>query len=155
MVGDNRNRWTPEQLSELRSLRAAGVPWPEVAIEVGHPIASCRQMMTHQNNAHRRQAAKETRQALREAADLVAGFWPMPAKRPSPPPMPDPAPLPLPVRTAARPGTDYARSSVSTAKLVMDAELRARIEVMGITGGLLGDPLPGRSALDRRKQAAP
>lgn len=44
----------------------------------------------------------------------------------------------------------YVRTT-STAKLVMDAELRSRIEVQGITGGLLGDPMPGRSALDRKR----
>jgi hypothetical protein len=37
--------------------------------------------------------------------------------------------------------------------LVADAELRARIETLGPTGGLLGDPLPGRSALDEKRRA--
>lgn len=40
---------------------------------------------------------------------------------------------------------------MSTAILVADAELRARIALQGLTAGLLGDPLPGRSALDERK----
>lgn len=54
-----------------------------------------------------------------------------------------------PVRVT-NPDAPFNRTNTSTAKLVLDAELRARIEVLGATGGLLGDPLPGRSALDRR-----
>lgn len=40
---------------------------------------------------------------------------------------------------------------VSTHTLRVDAELRARIDALGVTGGMLGDPLPGRSALDRKR----
>lgn len=39
--------------------------------------------------------------------------------------------------------------AVRHSTLIMDAELRARIAIQG-PNGLLGDPLPGRSALDRR-----
>lgn len=143
MVGNNSNRWTPEQLTLMHALRADRVPWAEIALEVEHPIASCRQMMTHENNARRREAAKATNASLRETADRRA-------KLPPPPPIPRPSSLPLRKHPTARPDDGYARSSISTARLVMDAELRARIEVLGATGGLLGDPMPGRSALDRR-----
>lgn len=37
------------------------------------------------------------------------------------------------------------------ATLIAQAEIRSRISVLGITGGILGDPLPGRSALDRKR----
>lgn len=40
---------------------------------------------------------------------------------------------------------------VSTHTLRVDAELRARIDALGVTGGMLGDPLPGRSALDQKR----
>jgi len=46
------------------------------------------------------------------------------------------------------------KAPASRCALLIDAELRARIEVQGITAGLLGDPLPGRSALDRREKRA-
>jgi hypothetical protein len=43
--------------------------------------------------------------------------------------------------------------TISTAALQLDNELVSRIAVLGITGGLLGDPLPGRSALDQKRAA--
>ncbi len=57
---------------------------------------------------------------------------------------------PLKVTVADPP---FNRPSASSWKLRTDAELRARIHLVGITAGLLGDPLPGRSALDRRNAA--
>jgi hypothetical protein len=42
-------------------------------------------------------------------------------------------------------------AAITTDRLIIDAELRSRIEVLGITAGLLGDPPPGRSALDERR----
>lgn len=146
MVGDNRNRWTPEQLTRMTELRSRRprVPWDEVAREVGHPKSSCQQMMSHSIDRRRIENRKAECKALRARADELNA------------PKKHPPPLTLVRQQPAKPADpEYARSSISTAKLVMDAELRSRIEVMGITGGLLGDPLPGRSALDRRKQTAP
>lgn len=45
-----------------------------------------------------------------------------------------------------------SRVPTSLAALQVNAELLARVELQGVTAGLLGDPLPGRSALDRRRQ---
>lgn len=50
--------------------------------------------------------------------------------------------------TQAPPSSAPSRA-VRHSTLLMDAELRARIQIQG-PNGLLGDPLPGRSALDRR-----
>ena len=41
--------------------------------------------------------------------------------------------------------------AVPTSRLIAVAELMQRIGVQGVTAGLLGDPLPGRSALDRKR----
>lgn len=46
--------------------------------------------------------------------------------------------------------TRTASRAVPTSRLVIDAEIRARIELQGLTAGLLGDPPAGRSALDKR-----
>jgi hypothetical protein len=61
-------------------------------------------------------------------------------------------PAPPPLRRMGDP--PHARGT-STAKLQMEAEMRSRIAVLGVTGGLLGDPLPGRSALDQRGSGNP
>lgn len=60
------------------------------------------------------------------------------------------APAEAVVIAQAAPGPLGSRRA-STAVLMADAELRARIALQGLTAGLLGDPLPGRSALDQRK----
>jgi len=53
-----------------------------------------------------------------------------------------------PQQAAARSPT---KSPTSYHALITDRELRSRIETQGITAGLLGDPLPGRSALDKKR----
>lgn len=140
MVGNNHNRWTRDAIARLTEMRDARIPFAEVAREVGHPESSCRQMMTSIYNDRRREAAKETRRALKEAANPPA----VP---------PTPSSVPLPQQPSARDLADFARSSATTAKLIAHAEMRDRIGTMGITGGLFGDPLPGRSALDKRNAA--
>lgn len=149
MPGSNRNRWTNDQFNLMLQLRAGGIDFDTVAVRVGHPVSSCKSTMSAHLAAMRRRMAQKERHELREAADRVAGFDPKAAARPKA----KPKPQPLRAFAAPKPPepTDYARSSISTAALRMDSELRARIEIMGVTGGLLGDPLPGRSALDRRK----
>lgn len=154
MPGDNRNKWTEHQLELMQQLRAQGARWNHVSQRVGHPVASCQTTMSKFNNAVRAARAQAERKALREAADLANAIEPRPASAPKPN---KPAALRTVSHALAKPAQDagYARSSISTAKLVMDAELRSRIAVMGITGGLLGDPLPGRSALDKKREGIP
>lgn len=50
---------------------------------------------------------------------------------------------------AGRPTQPPTARLMHTSALVTDAELRSRIQSQGITAGLLGDPPPGRSALDQ------
>lgn len=153
MVGYNGNRWTPEQVALMEEMRAARTKWDEVAVAVGHPKTSCQQMMTQlrqqRKDTIRRAQAKATRQALREQADAAAArqasacaIAAQPAARPAPAP-----------ETRRSSSPDFTRST-STARFQTHAELRARIEILGVTGGLLGDPEPGRSALDRMRAAS-
>jgi hypothetical protein len=157
MRGSNLNRWTDDQLSLLQKLRAGGVGWGHVSVRCGHPVASCRQMMTRYNNARRVAQYRAECKALREAADLVNVIEPRPAPVPKKKPPARPQPISMAIRPAIKPAQplDHARSSISAARLIMDAELRRRIELLGATGGLLGDPEPGRSALDRRNAMVP
>lgn len=52
--------------------------------------------------------------------------------------------------TGAAPPAEPDVRPMSTHRLKADAELLARIGAQGLTAGLLGDPPPGRSALDKR-----
>jgi hypothetical protein len=52
------------------------------------------------------------------------------------------------------PPSKHQPRTVSAAILVADQELRDRIRECGLTGGLLGDPPPGRSALDQKRGGA-
>lgn len=151
MVGDNSNRWTAEVLARMAQLRAENVAWKEIAREIGHPTRSCMTIMSKEKRRHLREARNVERHKLRAAADLASEidhrsiFLPKVKQQmryAAAHPIAKPADL-----------TDYARSSFSTALLVADAELRARIEILGVTGGLFGDPLPGRSALDEKRAA--
>jgi hypothetical protein len=131
MTDRHRLKWTAEQLAQMQQDRAAGLAWNTAALRCGHPESSCRQMMSRINGQRYRAASRAA--APHVAAPVISPV----VQRRQPAPVSDPP---------------YSRST-STAMLVADAELRSRIAVLGITGGLLGDPEPGRSALDRRKRA--
>lgn len=60
------------------------------------------------------------------------------------------SPAPVAARPQQAPPSKPSPRATSTFILREDAELRARIETLGITAGLLGDPAPGRSALDAK-----
>lgn len=147
MVGYNGNKWHQAQLDYMAERadqylsQGKRPPWDAIATEVGHPKASCQQMMSRirAKRAHE-QKRLQLIEIRRAAAQQVK---PTPGKKPKP--------LRLSLIDPAIPGIDCARPT-STAKLRMDAELRERIGVLGITAGLLGDPLPGRSALDRKRE---
>lgn len=136
MVGDNRNKWTAPQLKLLKEMHVAGRKWPAIASAVGHPLSSCQQMLSRIRGQKRNEEFERARVAPKTPVAIV-------------PPV-----KPAIVPAIARPAKPSARST-STARLVMDAELRSRIELQGITAGLLGDPMPGRSALDRKRNAVP
>lgn len=126
------NSWTSFQKDLLVRLRALKKDWPEIAERCSHPVSSC-------------QSTLSTHRAAMRKAGLTVQKGPgdrKPFTRYVPP-----APAPLPPEPVAPPSGRTRHTST----MVSDAELRARIEILGPTGGLLGDPLPGRSALDQRK----
>jgi hypothetical protein len=135
MVGDNRNKWTQPQCDLLEKLVEAGVGFNVISERTGHPISSCRTKASELRSMRREAEAEKFRKNLKPAPAA-----PVPSK-PRQPIIAQAAPSPSPSR------------AVKTSTLVADAEIRARIAIQG-PNGLLGDPLPGRSALDQRKAGA-
>jgi hypothetical protein len=133
MPGDNRNRWMSPQLKLLEEMHAAGRQWPAIVTAVGHSLSSCQQMLSRIRGAKRNAEFERARLERRASPKAPIAIAP---------------PLKPTLQQASVPDPPSARST-STARLLMDAELRARIAVLGVTAGLLGDPMPGRSALDR------
>jgi hypothetical protein len=133
----HKSRWLPHQCDLLERLLAAGCAYNKISERVGHPIFSCRTKASELRAERRRDAGQPKPAKKRKVA-------PAPAPKPKPP---------APVFFQAQPGTSALRC-MSTSRLVLDAELRGRISEQGITAGLLGDPRPGRSALDAKKAGA-
>ena len=123
------NPWTDQQKALLWQLREVeGCPWDFVARRCGHPKGSC-----------------QTRLSMLRRERVNAVTPDMIAARPRK------LVLRAPANLVMQPVLPPSARTMRTAILVADAELRARCEVLGLTGGLLGDPLPGRSALDQRR----
>lgn len=70
-------------------------------------------------------------------------------ERPAVTPRP-PAPRPASVTVRQAAGREPSCRVMRTALLMVDSEMRARIEAQGLTAGWFGDPPKGRSALDDR-----
>jgi hypothetical protein len=147
-----KNHWSVEQIETMERMVEQAVAerrcpnWKVIGQAVGHSaVASCTRMSDLR--IKRRNAAEKARL---QAAGIDTA--PPVAKKNQPK---KPPPAPVMVIAVKRRLPDYASHTVATSThmLVADAELRARIETQGITAGLLGDPLPGRSALDQRKNA--
>lgn len=139
-MGDNTNKWTEAQLEWLSILVESyeklgkNVKWNDVAAEIHHTAESCRVMAlkirAQRRNEQLRAEMREikAREKLKPKEVVRAKPWIEPKR-------------PFDTR-------DYMRST-STAKFTIDADLRARISIQG-PNGLFGDPLPGRSMLDKR-----
>jgi hypothetical protein len=118
-----RNEWTERDLEYLFMARRLRESWETIAAALpGRSVGSCKQAYTYRQNKAAAAAARRANAGKR-------------AILPAAPIEPAPSP-------SAR--------AVSTSALIVDAELRARIAVQGLTAGLLGDPPAGRSALDQR-----
>lgn len=120
------NRWTQDQKDLLVRLAGEGVEWPEIAQRCHHPKSSCQTMLSY--------IRRERRQAKGDYSKRAYG-------KTNSPGTPSVAPVLEP--------TGRTRH---TSTLVTDYDLRARIAILG-PNGLLGDPLPGRSALDQKLQS--
>lgn len=124
------SRWTDREIAELFALRAQDANWDDIALALRRTSAACQMAFSKRRPAG---TAKKRRSA--------------PLSVPRQSSLPAPPSIPIVQAPATAPGA----RRVSTAVLIADAELRARIALQGLTAGLLGDPLPGRSALDRRR----
>jgi hypothetical protein len=126
-----------EKLADLLYLRdIEEMTWSAIALRIGLPRSTCENHYNKHRSSH-----------------------PLPMKRMDPPPQPEVPAAPKrkyykaslgAVISQAPPSARQPRT-VPMSVLVADQDLRDRIRERGLTGGLLGDPAPGRSALDQRK----
>lgn len=123
-------RWNDIDISKLLAAVACGYHWGDIAQALGRTIGACQMQYFKCRPA----GAPKKKRAVRIQQTRAVPLVPSPSIA-----FVQAAPAPPSVRR------------VSTAALIADAELRTRIALQGITAGLLGDPLPGRSALDRRE----
>lgn len=147
--------WDSEEDERLRRLREEnGLGWPVIATYFeGRTAAACQiryyKFLRTSETPDRRPGPKPRLPAVswRNRGAALPGVVP-------PPPAPAAAPLPpkpirpIPVSGNRGPYLEALRER---------AELHLRIAERGLTGGVFGDPPPGRSALDERTQgrAAP
>lgn len=117
--------WTDADKLALEQAKLAGKDWPAVAIACGHPKSSCQSMYSLIRRIRRKESGEIFEPVRRKKFTRY---------------------VPPPAEPIAEP-TGRTRH-MST--LVQDADLRARIAILG-PNGLLGDPLPGRSALDKMR----
>ena len=127
--------WRDEERWQLIDMRVRDrCRWGVIATALGRTIASCKGEFFQGKIPELRRARRAGLiAAAREVTDRLEAAR---GKLPSLPPSP------VNGRSTGR--------AVSHHVLRADVELRGRIAILGLTGGLLGDPAPGRSALDAR-----
>jgi hypothetical protein len=153
--------WTPEQLAMLAPGRDAGKSWDELAIETGHSVQSCRTMLPVLKRRQREAEAAAAGESLPRTvnkrtwshADVrILIHMRVVEKRP------------FPAIDAALKRPEGSSSSkfhtlrpqpgvTVPAPEPKQAAPARRIYHTSLTAELCGDPLPGRSALDRKRQA--
>lgn len=135
----DRSSWTLDQIAiverliELARGIRGGTRWADHVEAIGHPLSSITSMAHYLRNKTLKDRYRVENEGLRQRARDAAR-----AAREKP--------------AAPR---DYAghMSLTPKCKLVFDQELLDRIRERGLTAGFFGDPLPGRSALDRKLAA--
>lgn len=135
-------KWTRGKIALMFHLRdVEKMSWKEIGERFGIRPANC---CTRYNYYNSKRRVAEIRARVRaEAAEA--------ATRPPAPPPPPPKPVQSkPVAAPPKAPPEPARRP----RYFHDADtfVTGRIARQGITAGLLGDPPPGRSALDRRGQ---
>lgn len=145
-MNGTKQRWDAAEEDHLLFLRdRERLGFPAIAKRLGRTSGGCQ--VRYYGRLYGRNGAKHYgvfHPSARKAELVVAEPAPPPAVARSP------APAPMPM---ARPSARDQRS-VNLDALREWNELRARIAERGLTGGVLGDPAPGRSALDERIRAA-
>lgn len=132
--------WGDDKIARLFHMRdELQMSWHEIGARFGvsGPCACTR----YNYHSAKRRIAEQRARVLAEAAD-VARRPPIVVPRPVAPPQAPAvaAPPPAPPDAVKRPR--YFHDG--------DMEIRSRIASQGLTAGFLGDPPPGRSALDQR-----
>ena len=147
----NRSSWTRQQIAiverymEDANRRRIYARWDLYEEEIGHPVSSIRSMAHYIRNRRRDAESRRLRHHLRALANAPPPCQPavaVPVCRGKPPAV-KPA--------AAAFEIDSHRISTTTGRLKLDAELRDRIGIQGLTAGWFGDPPPGRSAPDEKR----
>lgn len=132
-----RRTWTQQMIDHLIHMREVEkMTWDAIGAAFGVTGANCCTRYHHRQAKIRIAEAREAARA--RAAHLAANGIVAAPPLPSPPPAPVIAGPPLAVH---RPRYFHAA----------DNDIRSRIARQGLTAGFLGDPPPGRSALDQRE----
>ncbi|WP_375782887.1 SANT/Myb-like DNA-binding domain-containing protein [Bradyrhizobium sp. Pha-3] len=147
MTTKKHKPWTTRQtqilLTAVREARSGmvrvRVPWEKVAEEVGHSVSSCKDKFANMRKRDsiqliRKLCGRDRDPAPVEPIEIAAPTAPEPAR----------APAPSAYIDFNRPASPF--------RFGFDADIRARVAEQGATAGLLGDPKPGRSALDAMRR---
>jgi hypothetical protein len=138
------NSFTPEDIARLRRIieihRGKSIKWDRYIGEFSHPLGSVKVMASKLRTRMDKERRRDVNRAVRALRDLAP-----PAPRIVRSSNVEEKPLPRAI------GIEAHRTNTSTQSLQFAAEMLVRVGSQGITAGLLGDPLPGRSALDKKR----
>lgn len=115
-----RRAWTAAEIALLSELRGRGVPYRQIAAEVGHSENCCTVMLHYQRQGRTRTPKGGRRAVMNRVSSAVQ----LGSRAPSP------------------------------EALAQRVALAAALQQRGITAVCMGDPPPGRSALDQRRGGA-
>jgi hypothetical protein len=133
--------WTHAQRTRMAEIimahyeRGRRVHWKRYATEIGHTVKACSAEAHNIRERVRNEAMKES----------SSKSW-TPAKT-----LRRKTQRFIPRETVKTCDCLDHRISTSTARFKVEAEIRNRISVQGLTAGIFGDPMPGRSALDQKR----
>jgi hypothetical protein len=147
-------RWTQKERDRLLHLRdVERLKWDAVAARMpGRTRGSCIVQYYDRLRAFNKAQQRPEEPGRYGPKPIRAAPPPLPAPKPARPSVPEAVKPVAPPLVAVPAPADIAlrRRTAALEVLRAEAELRARIAERGLTGGLFGDPAPGRSALDRR-----
>lgn len=139
-------RWTSDEVFQLMMLRLAGRSWDDIGLEFNRKPTACAWRHNYEllkRGAERERAftslAERSRAFEAERSAKLAALASLNTVKPSSPP------------TSTPPSPSVTRSGRAFVGLAMRDGVDIRdIRERGATAVLLGDPVPGRSALDER-----
>ncbi|SDD94290.1 hypothetical protein SAMN05216337_1017108 [Bradyrhizobium brasilense] len=152
--------WTDDDRAKLLQLRADGNPWKDIALELGRPVLSCRTIHGNLVRASTPLAERKRRWTEAEVAEMIRlrevehKPWSQIdalLQRPDGGSAQKYEGLRLPKKPVA---PHLTGGRVNDAAAIADREKRRGLEHPTLTAAFFGDPLPGRSALDKRRQLA-